>query len=76
MARAAPPAVVRLTRLRPPVPRLALNIDEAAASISLGVDVFRANVLPELRVVRNGRRVLVPVAELDRWLERNASKVY
>jgi hypothetical protein len=38
-------------------------------------DYFDEHILPELRVVRRGTRtVLVPVAELVRWVERNAAR--
>lgn len=30
--------------------------------------------MPELRVARVGRRRLIPVVELERWLERHASR--
>ncbi len=42
----------------------------------LGVsrDYFDEHVKPELRIVRHGARmVVVPLAELVRWIERNAS---
>jgi excisionase family DNA binding protein len=54
------------------VPRLALRPEEAAEAIGLGRSAFYENVLPELRVVYVGRARLVPVAELERWLERQA----
>jgi hypothetical protein len=49
--------------------RLALSPDEAAASIGVSRDFFDEHVAPELRVVRRGRRKLIPVRELERWLE-------
>jgi hypothetical protein len=56
------------------VPRLALLPDEAAASISVSRDYFDKRIRPTLRVVRGpGRRVIVPVAELERWLRENAA---
>lgn len=57
----------------PNVQRLALTIEEAAASIGVGRSFFYENVLPFLRIVRISRRRLVPVAELERWLTENAS---
>lgn len=45
---------------------------EAAASLSLGPDAFAAEVQPHLRVVRVGRRVLVPVSEIEAWLAANS----
>jgi hypothetical protein len=55
-----------------PTPRLALRPDEAAEAIGLGRSAFYANVLPELRVVYVGRARLIPVRELERWLEKEA----
>lgn len=54
-------------------PKLALSKVEAAASIGVSVDFFEAHVMPELRVVRRGRRVLVAVREIERWLDANAA---
>lgn len=53
-----------------PVPRLALTLDEASQSIGISRrqlnDVLSAGMgFPVMRV---GRRVLVPVDELRRWL--------
>jgi excisionase family DNA binding protein len=56
-----------------PSPRLALSKAEAAESLGCSVDFLEEHVLPELRVVRRGRRVLIPVAELARFLERSAA---
>jgi excisionase family DNA binding protein len=57
------------------IPRLALSPAEAAASLGCSRDYFDERVAPELRVVRRGRRVLVPIAELERWLDRNAARL-
>jgi hypothetical protein len=54
--------------------RLALSPDEAAAAIGVSRDFFDQHVLPELRVVRRGRRRLVPVRELERWLDESAAR--
>jgi hypothetical protein len=56
-----------------PVPRAALTLDEAAGSLGVSSSSFKRHVLPHLRVVRRGSLRLVPVAELQRWLEREAS---
>jgi excisionase family DNA binding protein len=55
------------------LPRLAVGLDEAARMVGVSRDYFDHWVRPELRVVRRGRRVLVPVAELQRWLDTEAS---
>lgn len=52
---------------------LALKPAEAAAAIGVSRDFFDKHVMPELRVVRRGRLVRVPVAELERWLEASAA---
>ena len=54
-----------------PVPRLALNPHEAAEAIGVKLTFFQEEVQPELQVVRKGRKRLIPVPELERWLERN-----
>ncbi len=46
---------------------------EAAEALGVSRDFFDAHVKPELRVVRRGRLVLVPVRELERWVEENAT---
>ena len=56
------------------IPRIALTPPEAAAAIGVGLDFFDANVAPELRLVRRGRKRLVPVSELERWTAENASR--
>jgi hypothetical protein len=53
--------------------RLALSKAEAAEAIGCSVDFLEEHVLPELRVIRRGRRVFVAVAELERWLDRSAA---
>ncbi len=47
---------------------------QATAAQCLGVseDWFRTSIMPELRVVRRGRRTIIPHSELERWLEANA----
>lgn len=55
------------------VPRFALTPPEAAAAIGVGPDFFEENVAPELRLIRRGRKRLVPVTELERWVADAAS---
>lgn len=56
------------------IPRIALTPPEAAAAIGVGPDFFEENVAPELRLVRRGRKRLVPVTELERWTTENAER--
>jgi hypothetical protein len=53
-------------------PRLALNVEEACESLSISWDTWREHVEPDVRIVRVGRRKLIAVAELERWLAENA----
>lgn len=55
------------------VPRLALSVQEACEALGCGWDFFAEHVAPELRIVRRGRRKLIAVAELERWLDANAA---
>lgn len=57
-----------------PVPRVALTPPEAAASLGCGETYFTDHVRPELRLIRRGRKVLIPVAELERWATENADR--
>jgi hypothetical protein len=60
---------------RDALPRLCVKPDEAAQMLSVSRDYFDEHVKPELRIVHRGTRtVLVPVAELVRWVERNAAR--
>lgn len=54
-------------------PRLALSPADAAAALAMSRDSFDRYVRDEVRLVRRGRLVLVPVVELERWLERSAA---
>lgn len=60
--------------MSPKTVRLALTRAEAAASIGVSVDSFERHVQPELRLIRRGRLRLIPVAELERWLDSNAAR--
>jgi excisionase family DNA binding protein len=53
---------------------LALSKREAAAALGVSVDFLEEHVLHELRIVRRGRRRLIPVRELERWLDSSASR--
>jgi excisionase family DNA binding protein len=58
----------------PRVPRLALSKREAAEALGVSVDFFDEQIAHELRMVRRGRRRLVPVRELERWLDDHADR--
>jgi excisionase family DNA binding protein len=48
---------------------LVLSIDQAADALAISRDSFERHVMADLRLVRIGRRLLVPVHELERWIE-------
>ena len=56
------------------LPRLALSPDEAASAIGVSRDFLDEHITPELRIVRRGRRRLIPVRELERWLSEAAAR--
>jgi excisionase family DNA binding protein len=56
------------------VERLAFSPEEAAESIGCSRSFFYEHVLPDLRVVRVGRRRIIPRASLEQWLRDEASR--
>ena len=70
------PGAVRIgaADVRRRVPVLALSPDEAAAALGVSRDYLDEHIAGELRWVRRGRRKLVAVAELERWLAASAAQ--
>jgi excisionase family DNA binding protein len=72
---ASPQSIPKLReRPGPSVPRLALSKAEAALALGVSVDFLEEHVMHELRVVRRGRRRLIPITELQNWLDRGAAR--
>jgi excisionase family DNA binding protein len=67
-----PTAVVVLQT--PVLPRLALSKAEAAEVLGVSVDFFEEHIQPDLKIVYKGRRRLIPVRELEKWLEANGAR--
>jgi excisionase family DNA binding protein len=66
----------KLPTARNPValPRLSIGPGEAAEMLGVSRDFFDEHIKPELRIVRRGSKtIMIPVAELERWLEKNAA---
>jgi hypothetical protein len=57
------------------VPRLALSVEEACGALGVCWDFWSKHIVPEVRMVRRGRRKLVAVSELQRWLEESGERV-
>ena len=53
--------------------RLLVSKLQAAELLSISVDSFERLVMPEVRIVRIGRRVLFAVGDLERYVERQAA---
>ena len=58
-----------------PVARLSLSVEEACAALGVSWDFWNEHIASEVRLVRRGRRKLVPVRELERWLDDEAERV-
>ena len=52
---------------------LLLTVEEAARALSVSRSTFERWVIYELRLVRVGRRLLVPASELERFVEERMS---
>lgn len=63
----------RATRDTPAARRLALSRQEAAEALGVSLDFFDEHIVHELRIVRRGRRKLIPIKDLERWLADNAA---
>lgn len=57
------------------VPRVALSVEEACASIGCSRDFWDDHLAGQIPLVYVGRKRLVPVRELERWLQRNATRI-
>jgi hypothetical protein len=73
-ARAELRSPIALDATKPSVPRLALSIAETCESMGVSWDFWRQNIEADVRLVRIGRRKLVPVRELELWLAEHAEK--
>lgn len=52
-----------------------LRQPDAAKALSISQDSFVRHVAPEINVVRRGKLRLVPVPELQRWIDENSVRV-
>jgi hypothetical protein len=55
-------------------PRGAFSVAESCSWLGCSPEWFASHVAPEISMVRRGRKVLVPLSELERWLGENASR--
>ena len=55
-------------------PVVALPRVEAAEAVGMSLDSFERYVQPEVRLIRRGSLRVVPLSELERWVEENAEQ--
>lgn len=65
---------VELAQVTAAIPRLALSPDHAAEALGVSRDFLDEHIGPELRWIRRGRRKLVAIAELERWLAESGAR--
>jgi len=53
---------------------LLIRREDAARYLGMSVDSLERHVLPEIKTVRVGRMVLLPVAELEAWVAGRAAR--
>ena len=56
-------------------PRLALTPAEAAKALGVSETYLAEHISGELRWIRRGRKRLVAITELERWLAANGERV-
>jgi hypothetical protein len=61
--------------VKPPTPALALTIEDACNALSVSHDFWIEHIAHEVRIVRRGCRKIVPVTELQRWLDEHSESV-
>lgn len=53
-------------------PALALTVEQACAALGVCWDTWAEHIAPDVRIVYIGGRKLIPVAELQRFLDDHA----
>lgn len=51
-----------------------MNVQEACAALGVSWDTWHEHIEPQVNLVRIGSRKMVPVSELQRWLDDNAER--
>src|SRR4051812_49371501 len=75
-APAPEPPAVRPVSSRTGLRRMTVMPNEAAALLGVSRDFFDEHVRPELRIIRRGgKTILIPVRELERWIDESAVRL-
>ena len=56
-------------------PALALGVEQACDALGVSWDTWKEHIAPDVRIVRIGRRKLIAVSELQRWLDDHGERV-
>ena len=75
MAPISPRTAVTLADRKQSAAALALSVEQACEALGVSWDTWRAHIEPDVRLVRVGRRKLIPLSELQAWLDRHAESV-
>jgi len=57
------------------VPVLALSVDEACEALGVSWKTWQEHVASEVRIVRLGRRKLIAVSELQRFMDERGERI-
>ncbi len=60
---------------KPTTPALALSVEDACAALSVSWKTWHEHIESEVRIVRIGRRKLIAVSELQKWLDEHGEAV-
>jgi excisionase family DNA binding protein len=66
---------VLLERSKPNTPVLALSVSEACEALGVSWDLWREHIEGDVRIVRVGRRKLIAVSELQKWLDEHGARI-
>lgn len=58
-----------------PAPALALSVEQACDALGVSWDTWKEHIATDMRIVRVGRRKLIAVSELQRWLDDHGERV-
>jgi hypothetical protein len=74
--RSSPAPAMPLSPKATQVPEFALTVsrDQAALLLQVSPDHFRRHVLPEIRAVQVGARQLIPVREIEDYINRKSAR--
>jgi hypothetical protein len=61
--------------VKPATPALALSVEEACKALGVSWKLWREHIEPQVKLVRVGRRKVIAVTELQKWLDEHGERV-